>query len=127
MSASRLPDGLTPLESEALRMLVKAHPEQADALERQLAIAAVRSRRETGLGFFLNFNVGSAPLVDPANCELNDVYAQVPSLAAPIGFLLFVRRGKIDFLEGHTDGDDWPQSLAGFSMGIQSPYRGPVH
>ena len=127
MNTSASPAGLTPLEADVLRLLIQAHPDQGRALEAQLAVAVIASRRQTGVGFFLNFSVGAAPPIDPPNCELNDVYAEVPGLEASIGFLLFVRKGKIDFLEGHTHGEAWPDRLSDYSIAIRSPNRGRPH
>jgi len=127
MSARSLPEGLEPLEAAVLQRLVEAHPDQRLALEAQLAVAAIRSRRLTGIGFFLNFSVGAAPLIDPLNCELNDVYASLPGLAHGAGFLLYVRKGRIDFLEGHSLGEEWPGVISEFKLIVRSTHRGTLH
>lgn len=119
--------GLTDLEADVLALIVKAHPQYGEALEAQLATARIASRRMTGLGFFLNFAVGDAPLLEPASFQLNEVYGQVAGLEHGAGFVLYVRAGKIDFLEGHGVDEPWPAVVEGHQVFIQSPPRGVVH
>jgi hypothetical protein len=64
-----------------------------------------------GVGFFTGFDIpGSVERTSPENFELGDVYADLEGVAHGTGFLLFVRQGALNFLEGFTYGDDsWPQ------------------
>jgi hypothetical protein len=120
--------GLSPLESDVLQAIMDAHPDQADLILTQLDHATIASRRRTGVGFFLNFAVSPPTLFEPANFELNDVYGDLEGLEHGAGFLLFIRKGKLDFLEGHTFGDeDWPAAIGDYEIAIRSPTRGVVH
>ena len=119
--------GLSPLEADALHALMDAHPEQRDLIQAQLDQATVSSRRKTWFGFFLNFAVSPSVLFEPADFELNDVYAEIEGLDYGAGFLLFIRNGKIAFLEGHSHDEDWPGTIGEYEVFVRSPERGVVH
>ncbi len=125
MSASALARslGLSGLETDVLQLLIDAHPDQAPLLLAQLEHATIASRRRTGVGFFLNFSVGEAPLFDPPDFELNDVYAELEGLDDGAGFMLFIRGGKLAFLEGHSFEEDWPPIEGEHRAFIRSPIR----
>ncbi|WP_304170096.1 hypothetical protein [Phenylobacterium aquaticum] len=118
---------LNGLETDVLQLLIEAHPDQADLLRAQLGQSTVTSRRWTGAGFFLNFRVQAAERFEPPRFELNDVYAEIDGLDNGAGFVLFIRDGKIDFLEGHSFGEDWPRTDGGHRAFIKSPVRGVLH
>lgn len=119
--------GLTPLEADALQAVMDAHPDYGSQIAAQLDQATIASRRKTWFGFFLNFAVSPTALLEPANFELNDVYADIEGLEYGAGFLLFVRNGKIAFLEGHSHDEDWPAQIGEYEVFVRSPDRGVVH
>ena len=119
--------GLTPLEADVLTKVMEAHPDHRGLIQAQLEQATVASRRKTWFGFFLNFAVTPTTLFEPANFELNDVYADIEGLENGAGFLLFIRNGKIAFLEGHSHDEDWPGHVGDYDVFVRSPARGVVH
>jgi hypothetical protein len=119
--------GLTPLEGDVLRAIMDAHPDYGELILAQLEQATIASRRKTGLGFFLNFAVSPETLFDPLDFELNDVYADIEGLDYGAGFLLFIRQGRLAFLEGHTHDESWPASIGDYEISVRSPSRGVVH
>ncbi len=119
--------GVTALEADVLQKLMEAHPDHAALIQAQLALATVTSRRKTPSGFFLNLAVSPQVLFEPANFELNDVYADIEGLEHGAGFVLFVRNGRLSFLEGHSHDEDWPGHVGDYDVFVRSPSRGVVH
>src|SRR6476469_888921 len=87
----------------ATRMLV------ADDVALQYQAASVTSRELSGVGFFSNFAVpDDVPRIVPSSFEVT-VDATLRD-GPDVGFTLFVRDGRIAFLEGYTFGDTpWPE------------------
>ena len=86
------------------------------ALRQQLTAASVSRRQFTGVGFFVDFAVPeSVPRLDrllgtELNFKLGDVGAIFEDVNVEVGFVLFVRGGRIHMLEGYTYGDEtWPE------------------
>ena len=119
--------GLTPLEGDVMRAIMDAHPDHSDLILAQLEQATIASRRKTWLGFFLNFAVSPPTLFEPADFELNDVYGDIQGLEHGAGFLLFIRQGRLAFLEGHTHDEAWPAAVGDYEISVRSPSRGVVH
>jgi len=72
-------------------------------LWQQYAAAKVASREFSGVGFFTNFEVSeTAPLAEPPNFAAGNVDIQLKNVPYGAGCVLFVRDGKLDFLECYT-------------------------
>lgn len=102
---------MTELERRVLEMLLAGDDPVLDALRSQLQLATVASREFSGAGLFTNFHLPSeTPMLSvPQNFEIGDVSGKLSG--KDCGFLLFVRNGAIDFLEGHLwDDGEWPAS-----------------
>lgn len=119
--------GLSALETDVLDTLIKAHSDYSALIQDQLARATVASRRRTGLGFFLNFSVEPGELFEPRDFELNDVYGDLTGLEHGAGFILFIRGGRLAFLEGHSFEEAWPATDGKHVIFVKSPHRGVVH
>jgi hypothetical protein len=89
---------LTLLESAILRAMCARHPE-ADALEAQIIIARVESRNNTGAGFYSRLCVDERTKKVHTKFITN-VFAKIDGLKNPMAFVLFMRFGLIDTLEG---------------------------
>jgi hypothetical protein len=101
------------LENEIMRMLLDGDDPVLEALRAQRQAAIVTSREYSGVGFFTSLNVPKKHILKEGlmDFELGDVYARLQGLEHEVGFVLFVRGGRLDFLEGYTHGDDdWPES-----------------
>ena len=86
-------------------------------LRSQYAVAAVVNRKFSGVGFFTTYSVPSQlPRVKPPNFEVGDIQIEVLGVSAGVGTVLFVRDGKIDFLEGYTYVGPWPDNLELISL-----------
>jgi hypothetical protein len=101
--------GLNDFEQAVLDKLLAGEHPVLTTLRGQVAKARVVSRERTGVGFFCTFDVPSdAPAVaSPQDFELSDVDADVDGLAHGAGFLLFVRRGYVNKLEGYSYEEPW--------------------
>jgi hypothetical protein len=94
------------LEQQLAQSLLQGdHPSLA-ALRAQWDLATVKSREFSSGGFFTNFSIpAQAPhLGQNINFEIGDVNGEVSGVAC--GFLLFVRGGLLDSLEGHVWGGE---------------------
>jgi hypothetical protein len=95
---------ITPLEMAVLREHVKQLPRRDGAvLAEQIDAISVRSRENTGAGFFTYFVFKSRPLhkvkTDTKKCH---VTATINRVSDALGFILWVKDGYIDCLEGYT-------------------------
>ena len=104
-------DLLRPLERDALDLLLAGDHPALRILREQRRGLAVRGRVATGSGFLADVEVlpGVPRLPGTPSTFLSDVHGEVDGL--PCGFVLHVRAGLLDVLEGHVWGDlDWPPS-----------------
>ena len=85
-------------------------------------MACVESRELTGVGFFTNFAIPSdvnVPRTVPDQV-IGGVGAKLSGLQHGAGFLLFVREGRIAFLEGFCYDEDWTDPGSEFTL-IDAP------
>lgn len=112
-------EGLNELEEAVIGKLLRGdHPTLA-ALRTQADRARAVSREFTGVGFWLDFEVPSDVPLLPAsqlNLNLGDVYADVDGLLFRAGFILHVRGGRLDSLEGFTYDEPWPDTIEHFEV-----------
>jgi hypothetical protein len=47
---------------------------------------------------------------------LLDVAAEINDLERGAGFVLFIKKGRINMLEGYTYGEPWPQNVHSFHL-----------
>jgi hypothetical protein len=107
---------LTDLERAALELLLAGNHPVLEALRRQYAHARLSRRTTDSGGFHCYFEVeADAPLV-AQDFELGDVQADLPGLVNGAGFLLFVRRGRMDTLQGFSYLEPWPSEVSSFTL-----------
>jgi hypothetical protein len=101
---------MSEIEAVIVAALLAGDREELAILREQTQHARVRSRRQTGVGFFSYFDVPPvAPrLTAPGRFRLSDVGAELQNVQHGTGFILWVEHGAIDCLEGFTYADDWP-------------------
>jgi hypothetical protein len=104
----KLPDFLTELERVVLSEFLSRENEDSQALCEQIASCSLESREHNGYGFFTNLKVDpAATACSRENFELGNLSVVLSGQLC--GFILFVRGGRIDFLEGFPlGGDEWP-------------------
>jgi hypothetical protein len=104
----RLPNFLTEVERTVLEFLLQGSSDENAVLFEQLASSSLKSRERNGYGVYTNFEVSDAvPRCTRENFELGDVSVVLSGQLC--GFILFIREGKVEFLEGFPlGGDEWP-------------------
>lgn len=93
----------TALELAALEAVFSETPDLEVALRRQLQLAHVVKRENTGSGFFTGIAV--APEAQIVSCDRvlgKTARARIAGLAHGLGFLLFMENGKLSELEGYA-------------------------
>jgi hypothetical protein len=112
-------DVLTPLEAAVLEKALSEESPILGALREQASAALARERDLTGVGFMTSFEVPStlarAPL-GPGEFCFGDVAAQIDGLKHGAGFLIYVRDGRLDALEGYTYDEAWPEHIQAFTL-----------
>ncbi|HKF52838.1 MAG TPA: hypothetical protein VKB26_11040 [Candidatus Acidoferrales bacterium] len=94
---------LTPLEHAVLRAICKEYPSDRAALEAQLATATVLRRENTGAGFFTYLSVERTSSNPIGGYRLrNGPNAKVEGLEHGMGFILWLKEGYINCLEGYA-------------------------
>ncbi len=84
-----------------------------EKLRTQYDTAEIVSIDSSDVGFFVDFNVNhngylSEPMIRDS-FEIGDVNGSYKGIDYAVGFLLFIREGKISTLEGYTISvDHWP-------------------
>ena len=114
-----MPDDLTPLEREVMTTLLAPDHPVMDALRRQLEGCSVASREFTAHGFFSSLVVAdgvSAAPVTRKRLALGDATATIDGLEHGAGFVLFVREGVLEMLEGFSYGEPWPDGVTRFQI-----------
>jgi hypothetical protein len=110
----RVTDGLSPLEREVIATILAPEHPVMYALRRQFERCHVTAREMTGVGFFTTLamatHVPPAP-VKPGRMHLGDVTATIEGLEHGAGFVLFVRDGVLDTLEGYSFDEPWPDVI----------------
>ena len=109
---------LTSLENEVLDMLLDKSGEPFVTVRQQLSQAVVAKREFTGVGFYTHFNLptGLSIRYDLPDMTIGDVGAEFSNLRHGAGFVLFIRHGVVDILEGYTYDEPWPTIIDQFKV-----------
>lgn len=99
-------------ETEVLAHLLAGDQRELALLRAQLAGLEIKTRQSTPNGFVTRLRVlEDHPRVkSTGDFQIGDVFAEVDGLAHGAGFVLFVRRGALDVLEGYTHEEPWPEA-----------------
>lgn len=93
---------LSDLERAALAAIADQNPDQSQALREQIASATVAARENTGAGFYTRLAVAGGSKMSAAASPLGDVGVEIEGLEHGMGFLLWIRDGVAETLEGYT-------------------------
>ncbi|MEY4550211.1 MAG: hypothetical protein RL685_6406 [Pseudomonadota bacterium] len=114
---------LNELERAVLdQFLAGGHPVLA-TLRRQVEHARLVTRGSKGDGFSCHFEVDASAPILQKDFELGDVHAELEGLTNGAGFLLFVRGGRLDTLQGFSYFEPWPSEIQGFALRYTDPLR----
>jgi hypothetical protein len=115
----------TPLESQVLEWLLADGDPVLKALQEQLASSKIKSRKLTGAGFYLNFEIPGTNkrLHDVLEVKPNfcfgdvGVYLEADDHIQEVSFLLWIKDGYLDNLEAYTYGlEKWPEEVISFRL-----------
>lgn len=112
---------LCPFERAVLeKLLAGSHP-VLELLRRQLEVCLVEKREDTGHGFFTRLRVprGSAVAAPLQRAQVRDVGANIQGLDYGAGFVVFVKDGYLDLLEGFSYDEEWPIEVIDFELEFQ--------
>lgn len=108
--------GLNELEQAVLDKLIAGNHPALHNLRTQANVAKMIERELTGCGFYVNFEV---PVNIPAlkgNFQICDVNGEMEGLLFGAGFVLFIRNGYLDLLEGFSYDEPWPEHIGKFTL-----------
>jgi hypothetical protein len=95
----------TPLERAVLASIGDMHSSDQSALDAQLSTAVFDRRENTGCGFFTYFAVDQSSTPPISGSRLRDgPYAQVEGVEHGFGFILWLKEGYANCLEGYNWG-----------------------
>jgi hypothetical protein len=116
---------LEPLETAVLQKLLNGDHPVLTALRDQMNGLSVRTRKNTGVGFFTEFSTAAArpASVPSGKIRFGDVQAAIDGLKNGAGFLLFIEEGLLHTLEGYSYDEPWPETIGEFSLKYASPDR----
>ena len=99
-------------------MILDKHGEPYQTIQHQLSCSTVADRKHTGVGFFTHFNLQLNALVkrDLKDMTIGGVGAEFPNLRHGAGFILFIREGVVQMLEGYTYDETWPENTEEFKL-----------
>jgi hypothetical protein len=102
---------LNPLEKAVFEKLLSGESETYRILQKQYSTSRVADRKMTGVG-----SDDAPKLPDEATFHIADVAADISDLEHGAGFVLFIRKGGINMLEGFTYGEPWPRNVRSFHL-----------
>jgi len=121
--------GLEPLEAAVIEMLLAGDHPSLQKLRAQVAVGRIKSRQSSGAGFFLEFEVPAdvdRPVIKQRSLHITDLTAKLPELMHRVGFILFVREGRLAMLEAQAQDEEWPAELTTFELRYTDPSRGSL-
>ena len=118
-------ESLNDFERAVLDMLLDGDHPVLVVLRAQAEKSRLSSREYTGVGFFCDFDVlPDVPALETErDFHIGDVIAVVDGLKHGADFVLFVREGRLDCLEGVTFGEPWPNEIRNFKLSYWSEPR----
>jgi hypothetical protein len=116
---------LTTFERDVLEKALCGDHSELAALREQLVVAGVSERTMTGVGFFTTLIIPAGHPLTPRRLSLDitDVTAEVDGVQNGAGFVLFVKDGLLDCLEGFTYDEPWPDYVVRYSLNYRSEIR----
>ena len=118
-------EGLNKFENAVLaKLLAGDHPLLAD-LRSQAERVRLASREYTGAGLYCTFEAPpDMPLLaQHLDFHFGDVDAKIDGLKYGAGFVVFIRGGRLDTLEGYCYDEPWPEVIDDFELSYQSEPR----
>lgn len=100
------------LTKKVMNLLLAGNTKTLRELRRQYEKSQIISIEDTGIGFYINFEVSDSNLklhLHKDCFNFGDVYGIYNGVFGAVGFILFIRNGFISCLEGfNSNGEKWP-------------------
>lgn len=110
---------LTSLERESLELFLSPENCPDEKLRRQLDAISVRSREETGVGMFVEFEVPSEVASDNRTRQVfSNLSGEMPELKHGFGGVLYVENGLLSALEFFTYDESWPKQPKQYQLSL---------
>jgi len=107
---------LNEFEVAMLERIAEANPRYREQLRAVCESARIASRECSGAGGFFTFAPNDV-VFEPANFELSpEAEISLPGLEHGMGAILFVRAGRVDWLEIFAYDEEWWGELRGFKI-----------
>lgn len=110
--------GISQLDEMIIARMLDDYPLYADNLREQLSKVRECDTVLSGKGFYTNFMLqdNAVPLPGCPDLELGFDMAEDENIDHQVGFMLFVRNGLIQMLEGFSYGQVWPQEVVNAAL-----------
>ena len=108
---------LSSVEEAVLKKLLAGNLSLLIQLRQQLKVCSVGMREVTGFGFYTTLVVpDNTARIAGLDFKFGDVVGNIPELSSGAGFLLYVKDGVLDMLEGYSYDEPWPPSVNDFNL-----------
>ncbi len=104
MSYIRPMRSLWPIEREVLEITAAEYPASGEILRRQIEGVQVVSFENSGAGFFSNLAVSADVPLLAETSPLSGAYGDVVGIEHGMGFIVFLKEGRISMIEGYCNG-----------------------
>ena len=115
--------GFEEFEKRVMEKLLEGEDNVFKILRQQYEKASVKSRKLSGTGFFTVFEVPDdvIKLDSLRSFQFGDIIGSMDGVNDGVGFVLFVKNGVIDFLEGYTYGNEkFPETVLNYQLSFDS-------
>ena len=115
---SIMTNGQQALEDGVMEMLLAGDDPKLSCLRAQWSASTIVKRTFTGAGFFVDFAIpADLPRLQlDETSHFGDVQAEIEGLQHGAGFVLFVSKGALDYLEGYSYDESWPTDIGCFQL-----------
>ncbi len=96
---------LWPIEREVLEITAREYRGAADVLHRQIDSAQVINFENSGAGFFSYLAIADDAALLTEKSPLDGAHGSVLGLEHGMGFIVFLRDGRLAMIEGYCNGD----------------------
>ena len=112
---------LNDLERAVLNKLLSGNHEKLDNLQLnklqfQAEKATIIRREYTGVGFYSFLNIPNECPTLSGDFTISRVCGEIEGVEHGATFVLWIKNGRLDLLEGVTFGEPWPEKIGKFSL-----------
>ena len=110
--------GLAALEAAVMELQLSGDAPAMESLRKQWRASTIVNREFTGVGFYTTLEVPPAvPAVEgfPVRC-FGDVEAEIEGLFCGTGFIIWIKDGRLECLEGYSYQENWPDTVGRFRL-----------